>query len=371
MPRALLGSAIAKRFLSRYWQKHPLFVPGALPGFRSILSWKDLMRLALRDDVESRLVMREGRRWTLAHGPFRRRDFAALPSRNWTLLVQGVNLHVAEADALLRRFAFIPYARLDDLMVSYAAPGGSVGPHFDSYDVFLLQGDGRRRWRIGRQRDLELRRGLPLKILARFRPEAERVVDAGDMLYLPPDIAHEGVAIDTCSTYSIGFRAPTAQELATGFLDAMRDAVALEGRYRDPDLAPSREPARMGRELQAYAAKIASSLQWNERAIVRWLGAYLTEPKPAVAFAPPRVPLSLSTFALRAARNGLRLDSRTQLLYDAAHLFINGEVLRPPAQSRAMLRRLANARALGPQALSPETAGVAYRWYCNGFLHIR
>ena len=370
MPRALLGGATAK-FLSRYWQKRPLFIPRALPGFKSLLSWKDLTRLALRDDVESRLVLREGRRWTLTHGPFRRRDLNALPPRNWTLLVQGVNLHVAEADALLRRFSFVPYARLDDLMVSYAAPGGGVGPHFDSYDVFLLQGEGRRLWRIGRQRDLALRAGLPVKILARFRPETERVLEAGDMLYLPPDVAHDGVAIDACSTYSIGFRAPTAQELATAFLDAMRDGVALKGRYRDSQLAASREPARIGRDLHAYAARIVAALQWNERAIARCLGAYLTEPKPTVTFSPPRRPLSLSSFARRAGRTGLRLDTGTQLLYDAAHLFINGEVLEPPTGTRALLRRLANARELEPMALSRDAARIAYRWYGNGFLHIR
>jgi 50S ribosomal protein L16 3-hydroxylase len=371
MPRALLGGATAKRFLSRYWQKRPLFIPQALPGFRSFLSWNDLARLALRDDVESRLVLREGRRWTLAHGPFRLRDLSGLPPRNWTLLVQGVNLRVAEGDTLLRSFSFVPYARLDDLMVSYAAPGGGVGPHFDSYDVFLLQGEGRKRWRIGRQRDLALRANLPLKILARFHPETERVLEAGDMLYLPPDVAHYGVAIDACSTYSIGFRAPTAQELATGFLDAMRDAVALEGRYRDPDLMASREPARIGRDLHAYAAKIVAALQWNDRAIARCLGAQLTEPKPTVTFSPPRRPMSLSEFARRAAHKGLRLDSRTQLLYDAAHLFVNGEVLEPPARTRALLRRLANARELEPMALSREAARIAYRWYGNGFLHIR
>jgi 50S ribosomal protein L16 3-hydroxylase len=371
MPRALLAGANAKRFLSRYWQKRPLFMPRALPGFKSFLSWKDLAQLALRDDVESRLVLHDGPRWRLVHGPFRRRDLNVLPPRNWTLLVQGVNLHVAEADALLRSFSFIPYARLDDLMVSYAAPGGGVGPHFDSYDVFLLQGEGRRRWRIGRQRDLALRAGLPLKILARFRPETERVLEPGDMLYLPPDVAHDGVAIDNSITCSIGFRAPTAQELATGILDAMRDAVALEGRYRDPDLAPSREPARIGRDIQAYAAKIASALRWDERAIARCLGVYLTEPKPAVAFSPPRRLLSLASFARHAARKGLRLDSRTQLLYDAGHLFINGEVLEPPARARASLRRLANARELEALALSRETARIVYRWYGDGFLHIR
>ncbi len=369
MRRALMGGATATRFLSRYWQKRPLLVRQAIPGFRSILSWKELVSLAARDDVESRLVLRDRGRWTLEHGPFRRRDLTALPSRNWTLLVQGVNLHVAAADALLRLFSFIPHARLDDLMVSYAAPGGGVGPHVDSYDVFLLQGDGRRRWRIGRQRDLALKPRLPLKVLARFRPQHECVLEPGDMLYLPPDVAHDGVAIDVCSTYSIGFRAPSAQELATGFLDWLRDSLSLDGRYRDPDLAWSREPARVGRDLRAYAARTLSRVAWDEGTIARFLGAFLTEPKPAVTFAPPRRPLSPAAFAARAARAGLRLDSRTQLLYDANHLFVNGDAARPPAGERDTLRRLANARALGAGAIGPAAARLLYRWYRDGFLH--
>jgi 50S ribosomal protein L16 3-hydroxylase len=371
MPRALLGGVTARRFLSNYWQKRPLLIRQAIPRFRGLLSWPDLRALALRDDVESRLIVREHGRWTLAAGPFRHGDLRGLPSRNWTLLVQGVNLHVAAADALLRRFSFLPYARLDDVMVSYAAPGGGVGPHFDSYDVFLLQGDGRRRWRIGRQRSLALKRGLPLKILARFRPQHDCVLEPGDMLYLPPQIAHDGVAIDSCTTYSIGFRAPTAQELGTGFLDALRDSLDLEGRYRDPALALSRAPARIARDMQAYAIDALSQLRWDERAIVRFVGAHLTEPKPTVAFAPPQRPLSLAAFARRASRVGLRLDSGTQLLYDASHLFINGDVLEPPVNARALLRRLANERELAPQAITREAATIAYRWYRDGFVHVR
>jgi len=370
MLRALFGGAAAARFLSRYWQKRPLLVRQAIPGFRSLLSWEDLLALAVRDDVESRLVRRERGRWTLVHGPFRRRDLAALPARNWTLLVQGVNLHVAAADALLRRFSFVPWARLDDVMVSYAAPGGGVGPHVDSYDVFLLQGDGRRRWRIGRQRDLALRPGLPLKILARFRPRHECVLEAGDMLYLPPDVAHDGVALDACSTFSIGFRAPSAQDLAIAFLDWLRDTLALDGRYRDPHLAVTREPARIGRDLIDYASATLARIDWDRRSVGCFLGAALTEPKPTIAFAPPRRALSRRAFVSRGARAGLRLDSRTQLLYDASHLFVNGEALVPPAGAWTALRRLANARELAPGTIAPPAVDVLYRWYRDGFLHL-
>src|SRR5439155_8345072 len=192
MDSALLGGATPARFLRRCWQKQPLLVRGAIARFEGLLPARALFALAGRDDVESRLVMREHGRWSVRQGPFRRADFQALPRRNWTLLVQGLNMHLDAADALLQRFAFIPFSRLDDVMVSYDAPGGGVGPHCDSYDVFLLQGKGRRRWRIGRQRDLALKPRMPLKILARFRPEQEWVLGPGDMLYLPPAIAHEG-----------------------------------------------------------------------------------------------------------------------------------------------------------------------------------
>ena len=368
MERALLRGAGAARFLSRNWQKRPLLIPQAIAGFRGLLSLRELLALAGRDDVESRLIVRERNAWTLAHGPFRRSDFRTLPPRNWTLLVQSVNLHVAAADALLRRFSFLPYARLDDLMVSYAAPGGGVGPHFDSYDVFLLQAEGRRRWRLSRQRDLALKPGLPLKILERFRAEHECVLDAGDMLYLPPQVAHDGVAIDACSTYSIGFRAPSAQELATGFLDWLRDRVALDGRYGDPQLAPTRTPARISPDLQRYVARTLSDLAWSEREAAQFLGEYLTEPKPSVTFAAPQHPLSLEAFSAAAARRGVRLDRRTQLLYDARKLFINGVAIEVSATTRRALRRLAEMRELPAGTFDANTTKILYRWYRDGFL---
>jgi 50S ribosomal protein L16 3-hydroxylase len=272
---------------------------------------------------------------------------------------------------LLRRFSFIPYARLDDLLVSYAAPGGGVGPHFDSYDVFLLQGEGRRRWRLSRQRDLSLKPDLPLKILARFRSRREHVLDSGDMLYLPPGIAHDGVAIDACSTYSIGFRAPSAQELGTAFLDWLSDRLALDGRYRDPDLSPARAPARIGPELHAYAIRALAELRWDDRAVVRFLGTYLTEPKPSVAFERPRRAFGFRAFIAGAMRRGVRLDSRTQLLYDAHSLFINGDALDRPAEAWATIRRLANTRELPAGGTAAGAANLLYRWYRDGFLHLR
>jgi 50S ribosomal protein L16 3-hydroxylase len=370
---ALLGGRSVAAFLRGFWHKEALLVRGAVPGFAGLHSAGELQALAARDDVESRLVVRDGRRWTFEPGPFRRADFKSLPARNWTLLVQGVNLHDAATDALLRRFSFLPYARLDDLMVSYAAPGGGVGPHFDSYDVFLLQGFGRRRWRYGPQDDLELKPGLPVKILRRFAPAHDDVLVPGDMLYLPPRFAHDGVAVDTCTTYSIGFRAPSTNELAGAFLDFLRDEVDLDGRYADPNLAPTCEPARIGAPMLARCARELGRLAWTRSTVARFLGCWLSEPKPTVFFDPPPRPRPLAAFARALARDGARLDRRTQLLYDDRQLFINGSSHAWPGDDTGVkaLRRLANERSLPPAAAAALSAGcvaLLHQWHCDGYL---
>jgi 50S ribosomal protein L16 3-hydroxylase len=189
-----------RTFMRRHWQREPLLVRGAFEAFEDPLSPREVLAMAERDDVQSRLVRRRGARWTLEHGPFSRAKLKQLPRRDWTLLVQDTNHHSRRAERLLARFDFIAHARVDDLMVSYAVPGGSVGPHVDSYDVFLLQGHGRRRWQISRNPDMALVPGLDLRILARFEPEAEWTLEPGDMLYLPPNVSHYGVAETECLT---------------------------------------------------------------------------------------------------------------------------------------------------------------------------
>ena len=367
------GGLSAATFLRRHWHKAPLLVRGAFPGFAGPFSARALFTLAARDDVESRLVLREGARWTLAHGPFRRADFAALPARDWTLLVQGVNLVHPAGEALLHRFSFLPYARLDDLMVSYAAPGGGVGPHEDSYDVFLLQGFGRRRWRFGPQADHALLPGRPLKILRRFTPAHDEVLAPGDMLYLPPDVAHDGVAIDACTTYSIGFRAPGTTELATAFLDFLRDELDLPGRYADPDLAPVRAPGRdRRRDATAMPAHAGDD----------HLGPRDGRPLPG------RVSHRAETACLpRAAESadfarGLqppdREARRARRSAGARFSTIPGtstSTASPcagPRRAPRALRRLANGRALAPRdakGLSPEAATILYNWYRDGYVH--
>ncbi|MCC7326056.1 MAG: cupin domain-containing protein [Burkholderiales bacterium] len=370
---SLLGKRTHRSFLSRHWHKEALLVRGALAGFEGLFTREDLVTLAGRDDVESRLVVRTGRRYTLEHGPFRKAAFKSLPERDWTLLVQGVNLHSDAADALLRRFAFLPYARLDDLMVSYAVEGGGVGPHFDSYDVFLLQGFGRRRWRYGRQDDLTLRPGLPVKILRCFAPEHDAVLAPGDMLYLPPTYAHDGVAIDACTTYSIGFRAATHTELAQQFLDYLRDRVELPGRYADPDAKPTGEPARVGAAMRRDAVRTLAQVRWDPATVARFLGTMLSEPKANVYFDPPEAPMSRAAFAAAIRRQGLRLDRRTQWLYDDDAMYVNGEAWPWPSAARTALAALADARALPPSVAASLGVGVIkflHEGYRDGFLHI-
>ncbi len=369
---APLGGLAVPTFLRRHWHKTPLLVRCAINGFTGPFSARRLFSLAGRDDVESRLVVRDGTRWSLTHGPFRRADFLALPARNWTLLVQGVNLVDPAGDALLRRFSFLPLSRLDDLMVSYAAPGGGVGPHVDSYDVFLLQGFGRRRWRFGAQGNLALKRGLPLEILRHFSPDQDEALTPGDMLYLPPSIAHDGVAIDACTTYSIGFRAPAASELTAAFLDFLRDELDPPGRYSDPDQAAVGSPAAISAPMRRRYLRLLQDVTWDDATAARFLGSYLSEPKPHVFFEPPKTPLTQAAFRDRVARRGVDLDLRTRLLYDDRHLYINGMATPWPAKGRESLRRLANGRALAPRgaaSLPPEAAAILYNWYRDGYLH--
>lgn len=368
--RRLLGGHATAAFFARYWHRKPLLVRDAMPGLARALTRDALFALAARDDVESRLVQKRHGRYSLENGPFRRAQLARLPRRDWTLLVQGINLHDDAADALLRRFAFIPYARLDDVMASYATPGGGVGPHFDAYDVFLLQTMGRRRWRFGTQRDLSLVPRAPLRILRRFTPQHDATLAPGDLLYLPPQHAHDGTAVDECVTYSIGFRAPLFQELAEAFVDHLRDTLDIPGRYADPDLRPSRAPARIDSGLRRRIGQAIARVRWDDRDIARFVGRFLTEPKPGVTFA--RQPRSSRTaFARRAKRTGVRLDRRTQLLYDGARYYLNGDDAPLPRADRTALRKLADRRSLTPAEcamLASATLDLLHEWHRHGFL---
>jgi 50S ribosomal protein L16 3-hydroxylase len=368
---SLLGGLSPRTFLERHWQKSPLLIRAAWPGFSGLLKPSQLIALACRDDVRSRVVIKAGRKWQVHHGPFERAFLRSLPARGWSLLVHDVNHFVPRARALMDRFAFIGFARQDDLMISFAPPGAGVGPHFDSYDVFLLQGPGRRRWQVSQQSDLTLVADAPLKLLRRFRAQQEWILDSGDMLYLPPGWAHNGTAVEACMTYSIGFRAPVWHDLAIDFLRHLEDHVALDGMFQDPELVPARQPARIAPEMIRGVAQQLDRLQWRAAEVTRFLGQRLTEPKMHVVFRRPQPALTKSAFLRRAQRDGVQLDLKTQMLYVGALFFINGESAQVTGRARESMHELADRRRL--QRVDSSQRGLAtllHEWYRAGYLQL-
>ncbi len=324
--------------------------------------------------MESRLIRHGEAGWSLKHGPLPRRALPPLKQPAWTLLVQGVDLHHDGVHDLLRQFRFLPDARLDDLMISYASDTGGVGAHFDSYDVFLLQAQGRRRWSIGKQGDLRLQPDVPLKILENFEPEETFVLEPGDMLYLPPKYAHEGVAVgDDCMTFSIGLRSSALGELGADLLARMAQAYSEDledagpaelARYRDPTQPAVDAPAAMPAALQDFARKAVEAALRDPDAIARALGESLTEPKANIWFDEGSdVPDAMQQVAL---------DRRTRMLYDTRHIYINGESFRAGGADAALMRKLADRRALGPRELARASEGALAllgEWCEAGWVH--
>lgn len=281
-PLQLLGGLTAREFMRDYWQKKPLLVRQAIPGFESPISPDELAGLALEEEIESRLVIEHGERpWELRRGPFAEDAFAELPERDWTLLVQAVDQFVPEVAELLEEFKFLPKWRIDDVMVSFAVPGGGVGPHFDNYDVFLLQGYGKRRWQVGQMCDSDspMLQHADLKILAEFVKTEEWVLEPGDMLYLPPLLAHCGTAEDDCMTYSVGFRAPSAAEVLTHFTDFLGQFLPDEERYSDADAQPTSDPTQIQRDALDRLKALLTEHMSDERLLMTWFGQFMTEPK--------------------------------------------------------------------------------------------
>lgn len=380
MPRrsAPLGTVSVDEFMRRHWQRRPLMVRAAFPEFAAPIGREALFALACRDDVESRLVSRARGRWALRHGPFAPGELPLRARRDWTLLVQGADLHDDEARALLSRFRFLPDARLDDLMISYAVDGGGVGPHLDSYDVFLLQAQGLRRWRIAPPGAHAPVPDAPVKLIEDFESSDEWLLGPGDMLYLPPGWAHEGTAIGECITCSIGFRAPSRHELLAAWLIDRGDAAigGADPRYADAGARPS---ARPGAIPPAMHAQLAQWLRgWRPKAseIDEFLGRFLTEPKPGVWFERPAARISSATFARRCADRGLRADRRTRLAHRGRNAFINGESLALTRETRRAVVRLCDERALPPGAV-PETPvdssllALLRAWFDAGWIHFQ
>ena len=368
-PLTLLGGLSATEFMRDYWQRKPLLVRQAFPNFKPLLSRSQLFELAQNENVESRLVLGQGsaaREWQLKRGPFKKRDFPKLSERDWTLLVQGVDGQDERLAMLMRQFRFIPDARLDDLMISWAADGGGVGPHFDSYDVFLIQAHGQRHWRIGQQKDLTLRQDVPLKILAHFKAQQDWVLEPGDMLYLPPRYAHDGIAVGECMTYSVGFRAPQKGELARELLMRLSDEAdeALgEAIYQDPGQVAVKNAAAIPEALQDFARSVLQEALRDPKDLARALGEYLTEPKAHVWFDAGQVPRK---------KKAVQLDKQSRMLYDKHHVFLNGESWRAAGADAKLMRLLADQGHLRSDqlALASDEASILLNDWCEaGWLH--
>jgi 50S ribosomal protein L16 3-hydroxylase len=371
-PLPLLGGLSPALFMRRHWHKKPLLVRQAWPDVQPPLPRAALFALAAQDDVESRCVEKRAAGWRVRPGPFVPRALPPVSRAQWTLLVQGLDLHVPAAHQMLRQFRFVPDARLDDLMVSWASDGGGVGPHVDAYDVFLLQVQGSRRWRVGPAKDQRLIEGAPLKLLRHFAPTQEWLLAPGDMLYLPPGWGHDGVAQGgECMTCSIGFRAPTAHELVREMLLRLADEIDEDSvgarRYADRhQLAtdtPSAMPAGLVEFAQNALTRALARQAADADALPRVVGEILSEPKPQVWFEAQRV---------SNKPGAIVLDPRTRMLYDQRHVFINGQAWRAAGRDATLMQRLADARRLSAAdcaRLSADAAGLLQDWLQSGWMH--
>lgn len=371
-PLPLLGGLTAAQFLAEYWQKQPLLIRGALPDFESPLTPDELAGLACEEGIEARLVEEHGRDqhgadrpWQVSHGPFDAATFACLPERDWTLLVQAVDHYVPEVNALLERFHFLPRWRLDDIMISYAPPGGSVGPHVDQYDVFLLQASGTRHWQLGGQvaDDAPLIVGIDLRILERFevQPGQDWLLEPGDMLYLPPGMAHHGVSrSDDCMTFSVGFRALSADESITSFADYLGEQLPDSRRYVDPDLTPPMHPGEIDdAALQRMRALILDTLD-DPGQLLQWFGRAMTQPKYLDQLVATETPTDVEALVAEL-HDGAFLERTlgSRFAYrdhgdGRATLFVDGDGLDCPTELAVLL---AGNAPLGADILTHPGAG--------------
>lgn len=359
IPLQILGGISAREFLRDYWQKKPLLVRQAIPSFESPISPDELAGLSLEEEVESRLVIEHGDSpWELRRGPFGDDTYQNLPERDWTLLVQAVDQLVPEVAELIEHFRFLPNWRIDDVMVSFAAPGGGVGPHFDNYDVFLLQAHGQRRWRIGQlcDSDSPMLPHADLRILSEFHGTDEWVLEPGDMLYLPPKLAHFGTAENACMTYSVGFRAPSAAEVLTHFTDFLAQFLPDEERYSDADLTPVDDPHQIQSDALDRLRAMLTEHMGDERLLLTWFGQFMTEPRY-----PERVqgPAIDETELLSALGDGAMLvrNLSARLAWSEVDigllLFASGQSRLLPEHLKELLKLICSADALHAENLAP------------------
>ncbi len=384
-PWALFGGISPQQFMKFHWHKKPLLVRGAIPAFGlarqmntplgSPISAQELFQIAGTDESEARLI--QSKPWSFTEGPFKKKLLPTLDTPNWTLLLQGMEARHPAAAKILSWFRFIPDARLDDLMISIAGPGGGVGPHFDSYDVFLIQMSGRRRWRISEQKDLSLNPKLPLKILQHFKQEQEWDLEPGDMLYLPPHVAHDGIALDPgCQTWSIGFRSPSYKELLQEGLwrlaESLDDIPELEERFADPKQPATNCAEQLPEELIKQIKQKLQGLKLEQVDIfLPGIAAYLSEPKAQAIFDAPKDPLSPGQFNRQLQSSILKPHPQTRLLTLGNTVFCNGEKMtdRQVKSIQQAWRTLSANKVLRPQkSLESRPESSLYEAYSSGWL---
>jgi 50S ribosomal protein L16 3-hydroxylase len=360
----LPGGFSARRFLREYWQRKPLLLRGAVSGLADLLPADELAGLALEPEVESRIVLEKGRKpWELRRGPFTEDDFARLPKSRWTLLVQAVDQWLPEAADVRAQFGFLPGWRFDDIMVSYATDGGGVGPHFDYYDVFLIQASGRRRWRIGQHCDADtpLRSDAELRILQRFDTQEEFVLEPGDMLYVPPGVGHWGIAEGDCMTWSVGFRAPSHAEIVQEIAAQVAEQIPEHRRFGDAGRsypADGRIPAHAIAEVRRALDALRGA---DDALLADWLGRYMSARKyPELEIAPRRAPAG-GVRAIVSAGRGVERHPASRFAWvegDPASLYVDGECLPCPAALAALL---CSGAVLDAAALRPWLRARASR----------
>jgi len=384
VPWALFGGISPDEFMRRYWHKKPLLVRGAIPAFKlcaqndevlaSPISPDELTQFASQDTIESRLI--KAKPWSFEHGPFHQKAIPSFKKTDWTLLLQGMEAHHPAAARILSWFRFIPDARLDDLMISIAGIGGGVGPHFDSYDVFLIQMAGRRQWRISEQKDLSLTPNLPLKILQRFKAAQEWTLEPGDMLYLPPHIAHDGIALDAgCQTWSVGFRSPSFKELLQEGLwrlaESLENIPELDRKFADPQQKATARAEELPEELiEQITLKLAELKLDKVDGFLPGVTAYLSEPKQQAFFEGPNKPLSPARFAQALKSKTLLPSPKTRILTLRKTVYCNGENMshRQTKDITHAWLTLAAKKALSNQKLKGIAGSSLYEAYLAGWL---
>ena len=344
----ILGKISNDVFLKKYWQKKPLLIRDAIKNFKSPITKKDLFRIAQNENAISRLIEFKRGIWQVKYGPFKKLDLPKKINTPWTILVQNMNHHLPFAESFLNLFKFIPYARLDDLMVSFATKKGSVGPHFDSYDVFLFQAKGEREWKISEQKKFSLDKKSAIKIITNFKVKNTWVLKPGDLLYLPPNVGHWGVSqSDDCLTYSIGFRAPGTFEIQSKFLDFIQDNLITNKNdlYRDPNLNLQKNPAEINSNMIKKIQQIVNQLRWNTNSINNFIGQLLTEPIEGAVFETSKS-MTTEVFIKDLIKKPLKLNPKTRMLFIKNNFFINGELIEADKKSIMYLKQLANDREI-------------------------